>query len=73
MESAWDAMREKGNEKKKFVVAKQIDAVPSKDADIKPMTQILRSTKIKAASDTSNADLKEYESTFPEVTEEKGI
>lgn len=71
MEEVENAIKESGNTTKKFTVAKRIESVPPKDADIRPMTQILRSKKIKTLSESGNADLHEYECVFPEVTEKE--
>lgn len=72
LDGVTNAMLERGETIKKFTIAKQIDAIPPKDADIKPVTQILKSKKIKTPSEAARADLHEYECTFPEVTEKEG-
>lgn len=71
MEEVENAIKESGNTTKKFTVAKRIESIPPKDADIRPMAQILRSKKIKTPSESGNADLHEYECVFPEVTEKE--
>lgn len=51
-------------------VAKSIDPIPSRDAEVKPLVQISRSRKIVGDTDDGQANLRIYECSFPEVPKE---